>query len=176
MPELGVNVAPVVRKRRTDDAAVRRMQTVASLAEKGRMGADIRIPTAPNPIRIEADLRTGQIETTVEVPAAERARPLSRVQWLLRRLAEAPPELRIEALTPGCNTGPCELLGASRTEPGLLVPDEGNISSFRLTLATGMGSKRGAEETGFIRSVDIAMDRFQQTVLRAFKITAAAGA
>lgn len=167
--ETGLNVAPVLRRRRSDDSAVRRMQTVASLAETGRMSAEIRIPSAPNPVQIDADLRTGQIETTVEVPAAERARPLSRVQWLLRQLTDAPPELRIEALAPGQSTGPCELLDSARPEPGLLIPETGEISSFRLTLATGMGTKRGAEETGFIHSIDIAMDRFHQEVLQALK-------
>lgn len=171
--ETGLNVAPVVRRRRGDDSAVRRMQTVASLVESGRMIAEIRIPRIPNAILIEADLRTGQIETTAEVPAAERARALTRVQWLLRQLTEAPSELRIEALSPGQSSGACELLSNARTEPGLLIPDESReIASFRLTLPTSMGTKRGSEEAGFIRSVDIAIDRFVGQVLQALKLDA----
>ncbi|NVI92907.1 hypothetical protein [Actinomadura sp. BRA 177] len=88
---------------------MRRLQTVTSLVESGRMSAEVRITSAGGPVLLEADLRTGQVETTVEVPAAARARPLTRVQWLLRQLTDAPPELRIEALAPEHKTGPCDL-------------------------------------------------------------------
>lgn len=168
--ETGLAIAPVLRKKRDGDAAVRRLQTVNSLVEVGRMSADIRVSSAAGPVLIEADLRTGQIETTVEIPAAARARTLTRVQWLLRQLVEAPPELRIEALTLGNTTGPCDLLKNLKAEPGLLVPDDAaEITSFRLALPTSMGTKRGSEEAGFVRSIDTAMDRFHQQVLQVLK-------
>lgn len=167
----GLTVAPVLRKKRGTDSSIRRLQAVASLVDAGRMTAEIRLPSAGGPVLIEADLRTGRIETTVEIPAAERARPLTRVQWLLRQLTEAPPELRIESLTHGCSTGPCDLLKNLKAEPGLLVPNDGaQITSFRLALHNGMGTKRGSEETGFVRSVDIAMDRFHHEVLQQIKM------
>lgn len=173
----GMAIAPVLRKRKDGDASVRRLQTVTSLVENGRMSAEIRMPSAGGPVLLEADLRTGQIETTVEIPAAARARPLTRVQWLLRQLNDAPPELRVEALTPGHKTGPCDLLKNLISEPGLLVPGDGNqITTFRLTLASGMGTKRGIEETGFVRSVDDAMDRFHQEVLQVLKFDSAPAA
>ncbi|MDL4773170.1 TerD family protein [Actinomadura xylanilytica] len=171
--QTGSTVAPVLRRKRDGDSAVRRLQTVSTLVESGRMSAEIRLPSAPGPVLIEADLRTGQIETSVEVPSAVRARALTRVQWLLRQLAEAPPELRVEALSPGSDTGPCDLLKNLKAEPGLLVPDgKAEIISFRLTLPTGMGTKRGTEETGFVRSVDAAMSRFHE-VLQMLKPEAA---
>ncbi|QKG27151.1 stress response protein, TerZ- and CABP1 [Actinomadura verrucosospora] len=168
--QTGLTIAPVLRKRRDGDASVRRLQTVTSLVETGRMSAEIRIPNAGGPILLEADLRTGQIETTVEIPAAARARSLTRVQWLLRQLGQAPPELRIEALTAGHSTGPCDLLKNLIAEPGLLVPDDAEqITSFRLTLSSSMGTKRGTEETGFVRSIDLAMDRFYREILLVLK-------
>lgn len=169
--QTGLAIAPVLRKRRDGDASVRRLQTVTSLVDSGRMSAEIRIPNAGGPVLLEADLRTGQIETTVEIPAAARARPLTRVQWLLRQLNDAPPDLRVEALAPAQKTGPCDLLRNLITEPGLLVPDNAQqIDAFRLTLATGMGTKRGTEETGFVRSIDTAMDRFHHEVLQVLKL------
>ncbi|MBW8487467.1 TerD family protein [Actinomadura sp. PM05-2] len=166
----GLTIAPVLRKRRDGDASVRRLQTVTSLVDTGRMSAEIRFPSAAGPILLEADLRTGQIETTVELPAAPRARTLTRVQWLLRQLDQAPPELRVEALAPGHTAGPCDLLKNLTAEPGLLLPDGGEqIASFRLTLSSSMGTKRGTEEAGFVRSIDLAMDRFHQEVLQALK-------
>ncbi|MFC6880614.1 MULTISPECIES: TerD family protein [Actinomadura] len=168
--ETGLTIAPVLRRRRDGDSSVRRLQTVGSLVEAGRMQAEIRVPSAAGPVLIEADLRTGQIETTVEIPAAARARSLTRVQWLLRQLGEAPPELRVEALPPGAATGPCDLLKNLKAEPGLLVPPDGaEIGSFRLTLATGMGVRRGTEEAGFVRSVDKALDRFYGSVVRGLR-------
>ncbi|MFD0536883.1 hypothetical protein ACFQY7_27330 [Actinomadura luteofluorescens] len=168
--QTGLTIAPVLRKRRDGDASVRRLQTVTSLVETGRMSAEIRIPSAGGPILLEADLRTGQIETTIEISAAARARSLTRVQWLLRQLSEAPPELRIEALTAGHDTDPCDLLKNLIAEPGLLVPDGAEqITSFRLTLSSSMGTKRGTEETGFVRSIDLAMDRFYQEILLVLK-------
>ncbi len=168
--QTGLAIAPVLRKRRDGDASVRRLQTVTSLVETGRMSADIRIPSAGGPVLLEADLRTGQIETTVEIPAAARARSLTRIQWLLRQLHQAPPELRVEALPQGHKTGPCDLLKNLRPEPGLLLPDDGKqIASFRLTLSSALGTKRGIEEAGFVRSIDTAMDRFHQEVLQVLK-------
>ncbi|WP_231329778.1 hypothetical protein [Actinomadura graeca] len=170
--ETGLNVAPVTRRRRGGDAGERRAAIVASLIGSGRMSAEVRLPGAGGPVRIEADLRTGRIETSVEIPAAARARALTRVQWLLRQLADAPPELRVEALADGRPDGPCEVLKNLRSEPGLLVPAGGEIASFRLTLPTGMGAKRGTDEAGFVRSVDIAVDRLHQEVIRVLKVDA----
>ncbi|QKW19603.1 TerD family protein [Kitasatospora sp. NA04385] len=168
--ELGVPVSPVLRGGRRTEPAVRRERAVEELAAGGRMRSELAVPGLPGPIVLEADLRTGRIETTVEVAAAERSRALSRVQWLLRQLTDAPAELRIEALTGEGGPGPCELLRALRVEPGLLVPGDGSeIRAFRLTLPAGMGTRRGAEETGFIRSVDTVVDRFLNEVVRGLK-------
>lgn len=167
--ETGLNVAPVTRRRRSS-AEARRAEVVASLLAAGRMAAEIRMPDAGGPVRVEADLRTGQIETSVAVPAAARARALTRVQWLLRQLADAPQELRVEALADGRDEGPCDLLKNLRSEPGLLVSGGAEITSFRLTLPTGMGSRRGTDEAGFVRSVDVAVDRFHQQVIQAVEV------
>ncbi|GLZ09763.1 hypothetical protein Acsp03_72290 [Actinomadura sp. NBRC 104412] len=45
-------------------------------------------------------------------------------------------------------------------QPDLLLPADGkHIASFRLTLS----SVRGIDETGFVRSIDSAMDGFHQS-------------
>ncbi|WP_344458115.1 TerD family protein [Actinocorallia aurantiaca] len=167
--ETGLAVAPVVRKKRGEDPKAQRARTVDALVGSGRMSAEIRIPGTAGPLLVEADLRTGHIETTAIVPSADRARALTRINWLLRQLSEAPNELRIEALPAGRDSGPCELLKNLRAEPGLLVGD-GEIASFKLSLRAGMGTKRGTEESGFIRSVDAAVDRFHEEVLKVIKV------
>ncbi|WP_242891372.1 hypothetical protein [Actinomadura litoris] len=75
----------------------------------------------------------------------------------------------MEALADGSAEGPCDLLKNLRSEPGLLVRGGVEISSFRLTLPTGMGTRRGTDEAGFVRSVDLAVDRFHHDVLRAIE-------
>jgi hypothetical protein len=55
-----------------------------------------------------------------------------------------------------------------RPEPADLLPRDGAaITGFRLSLFKSMGSTRGNAETGFIRSVDEAVDRFHATVVTA---------
>ncbi|WP_406280539.1 TerD family protein [Embleya sp. NBC_00896] len=172
--ELGVTVGPVMRGRRNLDAAQRRAVTATSLAEHGRLDTEVRIPEAIGTLGVTADLRTARIETSVQFDAPEQARQLTRVRWLTRQLDHAPDDLRIEAVIDGAADGPCELLKALRNEPALLVPEAGqSIIGFRITLSTSMGTKRGSEETGFIRSVDAAVDRFYRDVMQVVKPAAA---
>ncbi|MCD0448335.1 hypothetical protein LO762_03860 [Actinocorallia sp. API 0066] len=105
------------------------------------------------------------------LPSAARARVLTRITWLLRQLTDAPGELRVEALAEGRTSGPCELLKNLRAEPGLLVPSgEGEVVSFRLSLPTSLGTKRGTGEAGFIRGIDAAVNRFHAEVLTSLKL------
>ncbi|WP_433250142.1 hypothetical protein [Actinomadura nitritigenes] len=45
----------------------------------------------------------------------------------------------------------------------------GQRRRLRLTLSSGMGTKRGTEETGFVRSIDLAKDRFYREILLVLK-------
>ena len=70
----------------------------------------------------------------------------------------------------GPGGGPRGTLEKLRPEPADLVPRDGSaITGFRLSLFKGMGSTRGNAETGFIRSVDEAVDRFHATVVLALE-------
>ncbi len=53
-----------------------------------------------------------------------------------------------------------------RPEPGGLLPKDGSkITGFRLSLSKSVGGTRGNAESGFIRSVDAAVERFRSTVV-----------
>ncbi|EST38765.1 hypothetical protein N566_05645 [Streptomycetaceae bacterium MP113-05] len=53
-----------------------------------------------------------------------------------------------------------------RPEPADLLPrNDVAITGFRLSLFKGMGNTRGNGESGFIRSVDQAVDRFHGMVV-----------
>ncbi|MFF2716727.1 TerD family protein [Streptomyces sp. NPDC058011] len=163
--ELGQKVLPVQRTRRGSDPRTRRTELADHLCEQGRLNAEIRIEGTPGVLAITADLRTGKLRTSIEIPSAGPGYPL-RVKRLIRRMAEAPADLHIETLVDGPSPGPRGTLERLRPEPADIVPKGGaQITGFRLSLFKGMGNGRGAAETGFIRSVDGAVDRFHAQVV-----------
>ncbi|MGQ4448228.1 TerD family protein [Streptomyces griseus] len=163
--ELGQKVLPVQRARRGSDPGARRAELADHLCEQGRLNAEIRIEGTPGVLAITADL-TAKLRTSIEVPAEETGYPLTRAKRLVRRLAEAPADLHIETLVDGQGPGPRGTLERLRPEPADLLPKDGaQITGFRLSLFKGMGNGRGSAETGFIRSVDEAVDRFHAQVV-----------
>ncbi|MFF4013296.1 TerD family protein [Streptomyces sp. NPDC001717] len=163
--ELGQKALPVQRTRRGSDAQARRVAAAERLCTEGRLSAELRIEGTSNVIAVVADLRTGKVRTSVDVPAPEGSYPLVIVKRLLRLLAEAPADLHVQSLVAEGN-GPRGTLERLRPEPGDLLPRDGApLTGFRLTLIKGMGAGRGNTESGFIRSVDDAVDRFHQGVV-----------
>ncbi|MFE6842370.1 TerD family protein [Streptomyces sp. NPDC057686] len=163
--ELGQKALPVQRVRRGSDPQARRSAAAQKLCRDGRLSAELRIDGTSSIIAVTADLRTGKVRTTVDVPAPEGSYPLTTVKRLVRLLAGAPADLHVETLVEG-GTGPRGTLERLRPEPGDLVPKGGAaLGGFRLSLIKGMGNTRGNTESGFIRSVDEAVDRFYQGVV-----------
>ncbi|ROQ98296.1 stress response protein SCP2 [Streptomyces sp. 2132.2] len=163
--ELGQKALPVQRARRGSDPQARRTAAAQQLCRDGRLGAELRVDGTSSVIAVTADLRTGKVRTCVDLPAPEGSYPLTTVKRLVRLLAEAPADLHVESLVEGGN-GPRGTLERLRPEPGDLLPKGGvALIGFRLSLIKGMGSARGNTESGFIRSVDEAVDRFHQGVV-----------
>ncbi|WP_432752972.1 TerD family protein [Streptomyces sp. JL2001] len=163
--ELGQKALPVQRVKRGTDPQSRRAELADRLCEEGRLSAEIRIDGANGILAVTADLRTGKLRTSIEVPAPESGYPLTIAKRLVRVLAEAPADLHVETLVEGRN-GPRGTLERLRPEPGDLLPKDGApLTGFRLSLFKGMGGSRGSTESGFIRSVDDAVDRFYATVV-----------
>jgi len=164
--ELGQKVLPVQRARRGTDPRSRRTDLADQLCQDGRLYAELRIEGTPGILAITADLRTSKLRTSIEIPAPVSGYPLTWAKRLVRQLAEAPADLHIETLTAGRSPGPRGTLERLRPEPADIVPKDGaSITGYRLSLLKGMGSTRGNAETGFIRSVDEAVDRFYATVV-----------
>ncbi|MFB8759049.1 TerD family protein [Streptomyces nigra] len=165
--ELGQKVLPVQRTKRGTDPGARRNLLADQLCVDGRLQAELRIEGTPGVLGIVADLRTGKLRTSMQIPAPEQGYPLSWAKRLIRTLADAPAALHIETLVDGAKGGPRGTLERLRPEPADLLPkDTGTrITGFRLSLVKSMGSGRGNAETGFIRSVDEAVHRFYTTVV-----------
>lgn len=163
--ELGQNVLPVQRAKRGTDPKSRRTELADRLCDEGRLSAEMRIDGTQSVLALTADLRTGRIRTSVDAPVPDSGYPLSVAKRLVRALAEAPADLHVETLVEGQN-GPRGTLERLRPEPGDLLPKDGSaITGFRLSLFKGMGGSRGSTESGFIRSVDEAVDRFYGAVV-----------
>ncbi len=163
--ELGQKALPVQRGRRSADPHSRRTVLADRLCDEGRLAAELRVDGAPGVLAITADLRTGKLRTSVEVAAPEGSYPLTSVKRMVRMLAAAPADLHVETLVESGN-GPRGTLERLRPEPADLLPAEGaRITGFRLSLFKGMGATRGSAESGFIRSVDEAVDQFYASVV-----------
>ncbi|MEU9655628.1 TerD family protein [Streptomyces chartreusis] len=165
--ELGQKVLPVQRARRGTDPGTRRALLADQLCLDGRLQAELRIEGTPGVLAVSADLRTGKLRTSVEIPAPDQGYPLTWVKRLVRRLAEAPADLHVETLVESETGGPRGTLERLRPEPADLLPRNTatGITGFRLSLFKGMGSTRGNAESGFIRSVDDAVHRFYTSVV-----------
>ncbi|MEU4874734.1 TerD family protein [Streptomyces sp. NPDC021608] len=165
--ELGQKVLPVQRARRGADPRTRRAGLADRLCLDGRLEAELRIEGAPGILGVCADLRTGRLRTSVEIPAPEQGYPLTWAKRLVRHLAEAPADLHVETLVEGESGGPRGTLERLRPEPADMLPKQHDtrITGFRLSLFKSMGSSRGNAESGFIRSVDDAVHRFHSTVV-----------
>ncbi|MFE9677520.1 TerD family protein [Streptomyces sp. NPDC006259] len=164
--DLGQKVLPVQRARRGTDPADRRARMAEQLCAEGKLEAELRIEEAPGALVVGADLRTGRLRTSIEVPAPTQGYPLTWAKRLVRRMAEAPADLHVETLVEDGAGGPRGTLEKLRPEPADLLPRNGaKITGFRLTLIKSMGSGRGNAESGFIRSVDDAVQRFHGTVV-----------
>ncbi|MEU1120063.1 MULTISPECIES: TerD family protein [unclassified Streptomyces] len=163
--ELGQKVLPVQRSKRGTDPAASRSARADQLCRDGRLRAELRVEGTPGVLAVTADLRTGKLRTSIDIPAPENGYPLTRVKRLIRSLSDAPADLHIETLVEGEAGGPRGTLERLRPEPADLLPKAGvPVTGFRLSLFKSMGSSRGNAESGFIRSVDDAVHRFHAMV------------
>ncbi len=164
--ELGHKVLPVQRARRGTDPDARRAALADRLCTDGVLQAELRIDGTPGVLSLAADLRIGKLRTSIEIPTPDHGYQLTWVKRLIRQLAEAPADLHIEALVDGHTSGPRGTLERLRPEPADILPKgDAQITGFRLSLFKGMGSTRGNAESGFIRSVDTAVDRLHTSVI-----------
>ncbi|MFE3599553.1 TerD family protein [Streptomyces sp. NPDC059142] len=164
--ELGQKVLPVQRVRRAADPAARRGALADLLCREGRLHAELRIEGIQGILALTADLRTGKLRTSVDIPAPDQGYPLTWAKRLIRQLYEAPADLHVRTLLAEHGDGPRGTLERLRPEPADLLPKGGGeITGFRLSLIKSMGVTRGTAETGFIRSVDDAVDRFWGSVV-----------
>lgn len=137
-----------------------------SLADTGRLSAELRIPDAAGPLEVTADLRSRQVLVSTSIDPPKDAKSKGRVSWLLRQLASAPETVTVEARISRSTESLAESLGQVRLTPESLIPAGRDIRQFVLTQAQNMGQKRDASKGSFIDSVVTASKDFYADVLQ----------
>jgi hypothetical protein len=157
--EIGSGVQVMLSRKETADPALRATSLRDGLVAGGVLTGAIRIPATVGDIGIEADLRTGRITIAVDVAAPGDGKALTRVNWLLRQLQNAPDSIRVDAYVHMARGSMSELLKTLRDEPTLLLPDpKADITRFRISAVSQLGAKRGVGRGAFIDSVLAAVD------------------
>lgn len=170
--QLGVSVTPVLPRRLARDHAARAQAAAAELAASGTLSATLRIPGAPGPIGVVADLRTAQIRTSIEVDAPREGGGPRRINWMVRQLADAPDTLTVEVLFARREQTSCEQLKDVRANPAALLPDPNSeVRAFRLTSWAPMGTRRNGLRKAFVPSVNDVVEAFYARVVQGLRPT-----
>ncbi len=158
---LGQRVTSVVPAEHRD--AVSR---VRQLADSGELFGTLRIAGAVGPIFIHANLATERVGCAITTPAPRSGRPTTKVNWLVRQLADADPKTRLTAHHAGSRTEKTSaLLHSVREEPTALQPPDGrDIREFTITAETRMGTKRAGSSGGFVTILTELVNTFYATV------------
>lgn len=168
--DLGSEVAQVLTKEERDDPAAREQRLVDSMVSLGVLTGTLRIPGSVGPISLTADIRARQVSASVEIQAPREGKPLTRINWLLRQLRQAPDHLRVDAFFSQSRDSSSELLKDLRGDPGLLLVDpKREIRVFRVTQAVPMGTKRDQGEGSFVSSVLALVEAFYGTVVQGLR-------
>jgi len=164
--ELGRDVKQLAR--RQEATAIARSQALRqSLADQGRLYAEIQIPDTAGPLEVVADLSTRQIVVSTELVAPKEGQSRGRLSWLLRQLQKAPPDLTVEVQLVRTSQTISAPLGQIRDDPAVVLPDRNReIRGFRLSLSRDLGLNRQAGRGSFIDSVLTNVKTFYGEVLQ----------
>lgn len=152
--ELGADVQVALSRAEAGDPQLRVDAQRRQLVDAGLLSFVLRVPGAISDLTITADLRASRASAQVDIDAPTEGRQTTRVNWLVRQLAEAPPQLCIDAWTQGARHSLSELLGDLRESPDKIVADpKKDIRRFRLTATTQLGAGRKIGRNSLIVSV-----------------------
>jgi hypothetical protein len=151
--DLGREVSPVRPRGQTPDV---RLDAIVQTLVAGTLEASLRVPDAAAPLEIDANLQTQQVTAGITVEAPREGRPLSRINWLVRQLSDAPPDLRIEVSFVGARESSAILLEEAREYPHHLlsaVDLKRDPRTFTLAMTRRMGLGRGKGQGSFVREI-----------------------
>lgn len=168
---LGVQAQELAPKLAKDDPKKHLAKTTSDFITTRTLRGQIRIPGTISDIDLVADLRASQILCSIDVTAPNDGRDLTRINWLLRQLKDAPGNLRIEVYAKRSRQADAiVLLQDAILNPKKLAPvADREIALFRLVTTTKMGTKRGNGAGSFIGSVTDAVEATYGAVLQGLR-------
>lgn len=168
---LGVHVQPSLTRKEIADPPSRLQSQAMVLTKTGQLVGGLSVPDAVAPISITVDLRAGRVDSSVTVNSPESGRASTRVNWILRQLRQAPPQLMVRANVAHARIdGPSPTLAEALDDPKLLIEHpNADIRTFTLTLCHPAGTKRGQGHGSFVSSVLDLVDRFYEEVVQGLK-------
>lgn len=168
---LGVQAREIAPKLAKDDPKKHLSTATQNFVNNRSLAGRIAIPGAVSEIDVTADLRANQVLCQIQIAAPNDGRSLTRINWLLKQLGEAPKSMRIEVFVKnGRQAAGVALLSDANADPKKLIPAEDKeIVSFKLTTSTKMGSKRGSGAGSFIQSVTDSVENTYGTVLQGLR-------
>lgn len=168
--ELGSGVQLSLSRKEQAEPSLRIAALVNGLVTRGCLTGSLGVPNTVGDLFIEADLRTNRCTVSVAFGAPGEGRSLTRINWLLRQLADAPGNLRIDAYAHMARTSMSELLLTVRENPAVLLADpRADVRRFRVAATSQLGTKRGTGRGAFIDSVLAALDGFYEVVLQGLR-------
>ena len=169
--QLGIEVKQVLSGKDLADPEARFGAQTAVLAETGRLSGSLLIPNAVAALTLTVDLRASRIECSVLVDAPARSQQQAKVNWMLRQLADAPSQLRIEAVVAYAHqAGPSATVSELLADPKIITPDASHdLRRFRLTLSRKSGKKGGQGQGSFIGAVTALVEDFYVNVVQTLK-------
>lgn len=168
---LGVQVREIAPKLARDDPKKYQIESTNAFVTTQTLIGKVNIPGAVSEIEVAADFRANQIYCQVQVAAPNDGRSLTRINWLLKQLPDAPRSARIEVFVKnGRQASGVALLSDALADPKKLVPaGDKDIVSFKLITTTKMGAKRGAGAGSFIQSVVDAVEQTYGSILQGLR-------
>jgi hypothetical protein len=173
--DLGRQVEPMWPRK--IDPASRRELHVRSLVDQGKLLASIRVPDAAGTIDLEADLRGRRFRTSIVVAAPKDGRPTTRINWMLRQLADAKDDVLIEVRYPNQKEPTSSTLKDARAkaERLLYAADlKREPMSFRITMPKDLGMKRGRLAGSFVLESKQQTSDFYRSIVQGLRAWAPA--
>jgi len=139
------------------------------LADAGTLTSRLSVPGAVSDLDLTADLRAQQVAISATISAPREGRPLSRVNWLLRQIKDARPQLRVDVAFANTRETSSALLCDAAENPSVLLSAtdaKREPRRFTLTLLFPMGTKRGRGPGTFVDETHAAATAYYRDVLQ----------
>lgn len=151
------------------DVQLRVSNLMNTLVAEGKLEGCLRIRDAAGDLRVLANLGSRQIRCAVRIDAPRTGRNLTRINWLLRQLEDAPADTIVSSWGLRSRDPKRELLSNVKAKQSLLIPDgDREIVSFSVSSISKMGPARSGTKA-FSTSVIASLEKFYREIVQSLR-------